>query len=100
MFDTAAGPRAVAFGGESVLSEGPPIGCVGRISLAGAIRPGRTGEVLVHVRGGVEAYLARDADGGAIASDEEVVVVDQVAPRTVLVTRLPTALPTESESSP
>jgi len=80
-----------------VLSDRPPIGCVGRVSLAGAIRPGRTGEVLVQVRGGVEAYLARDADGGAIAADEPVVVVDQVAPRTVLVTRLPGAPFTESE---
>lgn len=66
----------------------PPIGCTGRISRAGAIRPGRTGEVLVAVRGGVEAYLARDADGGEIGPDEEVVVVDLVGPRTVLVTRL------------
>ncbi len=65
-----------------------PVGCVGRVSRSGAIRPGRTGEVLVTVRGGVEAYLARDADGGAIEAGEEVVVVDLVAPRTVLVTRL------------
>ena len=65
-----------------------PVGCVGRISRTGAIRPGRTGEVLVTVRGGVEAYLARDADGGAIEAGEEVVVVDRLAPRTVLVTRL------------
>lgn len=67
----------------------PPVGCTGRISRSGAIRPGRTGEVLVEVRGGIEAYLARDADGGAIGAGEEVVVVEQVAPRTVLVTRLP-----------
>ncbi len=66
----------------------PPIGCTGRISRAGAIRPGRTGEVLVDVRGGVEAYLARDADGGSIAPGEEVVVVEKIGPRTVLVTRL------------
>ena len=65
-----------------------PIGCVGRIYRTGAIRPGRTGEVLVTVRGGVEGYLARDADGGEIEAGEEVVVVDRVAPRTVLVTRL------------
>ncbi|HEX8103380.1 MAG TPA: hypothetical protein VF533_12260 [Solirubrobacteraceae bacterium] len=65
-----------------------PIGCVGRIARTGAIRPGRTGEVLVTVGGRVEGYLARDADGGAIDAGEEVVVVERVAPRTVLVTRL------------
>ena len=61
---------------------------MGRVSRHGAIRPGRTGEVLIEIRGGVEAYLARDADGGAIEADEEIVVIEQVAPRTVLVTRL------------
>ncbi len=44
--------------------------------------------MLIEIRGGVEAYLARDADGGAIEADEEIVVIEQVAPRTVLVTRL------------
>ncbi len=82
-----------------------PVGCVGRISRSGAIRPGRTGEVLVTVRGGVEAYMARDADGGAIGAGEEVVVVDRLAPRTVLVTRLrerPTSPPQleEAEAQP
>ncbi len=47
--------------------------------------------MLVRVGGGVEAYLARDVDGGGIEADEEVVVVDQIASRTVLVTRLPGA---------
>ncbi len=40
------------------------------------------------IAGGVQAFLARDADGGAIGAYEEIVVVDRVAPRTVLVTRL------------
>ena len=65
-----------------------PIGCPGRVTQAGAIRPGRLGEVMVEVGGGVQAYLARDADGGAIDAGEEIVVVEQTAPRTVLVTRL------------
>ncbi len=81
-----------------------PVGCVGRISRTGAIRPGRTGEVLVTVRGGVEGYMARDADGGAIEAGEEVVVVDLLAPRTVLVTRLrerPASIPLEeAEAQP
>ena len=64
------------------------MGCIGRVSRQGAIRPGRTGEVMIEIRGGVEAYMAKDADGGAIDADEEIVVIEQVAPRTVLVTRL------------
>ena len=40
------------------------------------------------IRGGVESFLARDADGGEIAAGEEVVVVDVVAAREVIVTRL------------
>ncbi len=67
---------------------GDPIGCHGRVTSAGTIAPGRTGEVMVAVDGGVQAFMARDADGGAIDAYEEVVVVDRVAPRTVLVTRL------------
>ena len=65
-----------------------PIGLIGRVARHGAIRPGRTGEVLVEIRGGMESFLARDVDGGAIAADVEVVVVEQVAARTVLVSPL------------
>ena len=65
-----------------------PIGCHGRVTSTGGISPGRTGEVMVAIRGGVEAFLARDADGSAIEPYEEVVVVDYEPPRTVLVTRL------------
>jgi hypothetical protein len=69
-------------------SSASPVGCIGRVSRHGAIRPGRIGEVLIEIRGGVEAYMARDADNGSIDADEEIVVIEQVAPRTVLVTRL------------
>jgi hypothetical protein len=65
-----------------------PIGSHGRVTATGAIRPGKVGEVMVAIRGGVEAFLARDADGGAIAAYEEVAVVDYEPPRTVVVTRL------------
>jgi hypothetical protein len=68
-----------------------PIGCSGRVTSSGAIRPGRIGEVMVAIRGGVEAFLARDADGGAIEPYTEIVVVDYEAPRTVVVTRLPSS---------
>jgi hypothetical protein len=65
-----------------------PIGANGRVTATGAIRPGKVGEVMVAIRGGVEAFLARDADGGAIEAYEEVAVVDYEPPRTVVVTRL------------
>jgi hypothetical protein len=65
-----------------------PIGCRGRVTAAGAIRPGRTGEVMVSIRGGVEAFLARDVDGGSIEPYAEVVVVEYEPPRLVLVSRI------------
>ncbi|MEA2469726.1 MAG: hypothetical protein QOE38_725 [Thermoleophilaceae bacterium] len=65
-----------------------PIGSHGRVTATGAIRPGKVGEVMVAIRGGVEAFLARDADGGGIEPYEEVAVVDYEPPRTVVVTRL------------
>jgi len=65
-----------------------PIGCIGRVTRHGAIRPGRMGEVAVEIGGGVQAFLARDADGGSIDALAEVVVVDKLAERTLLVTPL------------
>jgi hypothetical protein len=69
-------------------AEASPVGAVGRVTSAGAIRPGRLGEVMVAIRGGVEAFLAKDVDGGTIDPYEEIVVVEYEPPRTVLVTRL------------
>jgi hypothetical protein len=65
-----------------------PVGCNGRITSTGGIGPGRTGEVMVAIRGGVEAFLARDVDGGTIEPYTEVVVIDYQPPRLVLVTPL------------
>ena len=65
-----------------------PVGHHGRVTGTGAIRPGRLGEVMISIRGGVEAFMARDVDGGSIEPYEEIVVVDQIGPQTVLVTRL------------
>ena len=44
---------------------------------------------MVAIRGGVEAFLARDADGGAIEPYTEIVVVDYEPPRVVLVAAYP-----------
>lgn len=65
-----------------------PVGCYGRVTASGAIRSGEVGEVMIAIRGGVEAFLARDADGGSIDPYEEVAVVEYTPPREVLVTRL------------
>jgi hypothetical protein len=63
-----------------IMADDSPIGARGRVTSTGAIRPGRTGEVMVAIGGGVQAYLARDVDGGEIAA-YEVFVVDHIAPR-------------------
>jgi hypothetical protein len=65
-----------------------PVGCRGRVTSTGAIQPGRMGEVMVSIRGGVEAFLARDVDGGSIEPYTEIVVVDYEPPRLVLVSRI------------
>ena len=62
------------------------------MTSAGEIRPGRTGEVMVAIRGGVEAFLAKDVDGGTIDPYTEIVVVAYEPPRTVLITPLPEEL--------
>ena len=79
------------------LSNVSPIGCTGRVTASGAIRPGRAGEVMVAIRGGVEAYLAHDVDGGSIEPDEEIVVVEQTGPQSVLVSRLYDGVPPNTE---
>lgn len=43
---------------------------------------------MISIRGGVEAFYAKDADGGSIDALEEVVVVDYEPPRVVIVTRV------------
>jgi hypothetical protein len=89
--------------GVKAMSAPTLIGCLGRVTASGSIEPGKVGEVMVAVGGGVQAFLARDADGGAIGAYEEIVVVEQTAPRTVLVTRLypdsPEAPAKETESA-
>ena len=58
------------------------------MTSTGGITPGRTGEVMVAIRGGVEAFLARDVNGGSIEPYTEVVVIEYQPPRLVLVTPL------------
>ncbi|GAC1365757.1 MAG: hypothetical protein NVSMB32_09550 [Actinomycetota bacterium] len=61
------------------------VGKVGRVT--GAVGPGRTGEVVIAVRGGTEAFLAHPIDSQqVIPLNARVVVVEYYPPRTVYVT--------------
>lgn len=63
------------------------IGRQGRVT--GRVGPGLTGEVVLAVRGGSEAFYAYAAEPGAtIGVGELVLVVEYDAPRTVIVTPL------------
>jgi hypothetical protein len=63
------------------------VGKTGRVT--GRIAPGTIGEVMLHVRGGTEAFYAYPADGKErIPVGAQIVVLDYEPPRTVVVTRL------------
>ena len=60
------------------------VGKIGRVT--GAIAPGRTGEVVIHIRGGTEAFRAHGAEGTeTIPEQSRVVIVEYYPPRTVYV---------------
>ncbi|MGW0521660.1 hypothetical protein [Crossiella sp. NPDC003009] len=60
------------------------IGKTGRVT--GRVGPGLIGEVMVAIRGGVEAYYAKPADPAAtIEVDARVLVVDFEPPRMLYV---------------
>lgn len=62
------------------------IGTRGRVT--GTVGPGLIGEVLLSVRGGVEAFYAYPAEPGErIETGTQVLVVDFEQPRTVYVQR-------------
>lgn len=60
------------------------VGKVGRVT--GAIAPGKTGEVVIAIRGGTEAFLAHAVEADVtIPPNTRVVVVEYYPPRTVYV---------------
>lgn len=72
----------MAFSGESH----DVIGQVGRVS--GRVANGTIGEIMLPVRGGVEAFYAYPADPEeVIEAGARAVVIDYEPPRTVTVTR-------------
>ena len=66
------------------MSEGddPVVGKLGRVTHA--IGPNRPGEVVLHIRGGTEVYMA--VSDSEIPRNSEVLVVGHVSARTVEVT--------------
>ena len=63
------------------------VGKYGRVT--GKVAPGTIGEVMVAIRGGVEAFYAYPVEGGEeIEIGAQVVVLEYEPPRTVVVTRL------------
>jgi hypothetical protein len=69
------------------------VGKIGRVTSL--VSPTQLGEVVIPVRGGTEAFLARPAVGETLPDGTAVVVTDLLPPRMVEVTALHT--PTESE---
>jgi hypothetical protein len=60
------------------------VGKMGRVSVP--ISPGVPGEVIIQIRGGSEAYTAYTQNEEALALNTRIVVVEQLSPRTLLVT--------------
>ena len=66
----------------------PVVGKVGTVSHP--IRPGRPGEVVLHIRGGTETYMA--VSDTELPRNAEVLVIGHVSARTVQVTPYPGGL--------
>jgi hypothetical protein len=70
-----------------MLADHQLIGKVGRV--IGAILPGKLGEIMIPIRGGSESYFAYAADPQeTIERGARIVVLEQEASRTVIVSRL------------
>jgi hypothetical protein len=60
------------------------VGRIGRVSVP--VSQGVPGEVIIHIRGGSEAYTAYTEGEEPLAVNTRVVVVEQLSSRTLLVT--------------
>jgi len=65
-----------------MVSDDPVVGKLARVTHP--IAPGRVGEVVVHIRGGTEVYMAVADE--ELQTNDEVLVVGQKSARTVEVT--------------
>jgi hypothetical protein len=67
-------------------SDDTMIGKIGRVT--GRVAPGTVGEVMLPVRGGVEAFFAYPADGSeTVETGTRALVLEYEPPRTVMVTQ-------------
>jgi len=66
------------------MTGGDATGMTGRVSIP--IPSDGSGEIIVDIRGGSEAFTAYTQGGEALAKNARAVVVEQTGPRTVLVT--------------
>ena len=65
------------------MSDHKMVGKIGRVT--GAVSPGKLGEVMIPVRGGSEAFLARCDSNDVIPVGSRIVVLEYHPPRTVIV---------------
>lgn len=63
-----------------------PVGEVARVT--GRIAPGKTGEVMVSIRGGSEAFHAFADNDVTIERGQQVLIVEYIPPRNVYVTKM------------
>lgn len=69
------------------MSDQQVVGKIGRVTAA--LVPGKIGEVMVAVRGGSEAFLARTDGNVTIPAGSRVVVVEYHPPRSIVVELVP-----------
>ncbi len=63
------------------------VGKIGRVT--GTVQPGTVGEVMIPIRGGSEAFLARTDGERTLPAGTRVIVTEYLPPRTVVVSELP-----------
>ncbi|MGZ3531342.1 MAG: hypothetical protein ACXVAR_07575 [Vulcanimicrobiaceae bacterium] len=69
------------------MSDQKVVGKIGRVTAT--VGPEQVGEVMIPVRGGSEAFLARTDEENELRAGTRVVVIEYLPPRTVIVSGMP-----------
>lgn len=69
------------------MSDERVVGKIGRVT--GTVAPGGVGEVMIAIRGGSEAFLARTDEKEKLPVGTRVVILEYLPPRTVVVSAVP-----------